>query len=329
MAGWDRVGGIQEGGYMSHPFEVGKTYRNRIGEYVVQAIDGESMKIRYTNGKTQDTRVVIQARIWENIQFEEQMARQEERERLSREARMAARKRKARARRARAQPRFQGFEESDFEPKQRGIAWSSRKELGKVLAQQLGQRATGEFDHWIVPRQSRVHVARKEVYDLDARDRNAALFVAAGEGGITYGYRVGKPDGKAADSWPWAQLLAALSDDALRRALRATMKEHDLTMDLYAENVSYGQVGQISVQARGFLWQHQTAEQDMTRRMNWDALIEYLQTEGAERRCDLYLCKRLPVSDALGAGEEIAKEIVSLFEALLPVYDASVGVVAS
>jgi hypothetical protein len=310
---------------MSHPFEVGKTYRNRVGEYVVQAIEGEWMRLRYTNGKTLDTRVSIQARIWENIQFEEQMAREEERERLSREARMAARKRSARARRARAVPRFEGFEEIDFKPKKRGLSWRGRKELGKVLAQELGKRVPGDFGYWIVPRKSRVHVARKEYYDTDARDRNAALFVAADEEGVTYGFRVGKPDGKAADDWPWSVLLAALSDNAMRRKLRAAMKTHDLTLDLYAMHVSYGQVAQISLQARGFLWEHETAEQEMTRKMNWGGLTEYLQAEGAKQRCDLYLRKRMPVSDALKAGKDIAKEIVSVFEDLVPLYDVTVG----
>ena len=36
---------------MSHPFEVGKTYRNRNGEYVVQAVEGERMTIRYEDGR--------------------------------------------------------------------------------------------------------------------------------------------------------------------------------------------------------------------------------------------------------------------------------------
>ena len=49
---------------MSHPFEVGRTYRNRNGEYVVEAIDGNKMRIKYANGGTLTTDVAIQARIW-------------------------------------------------------------------------------------------------------------------------------------------------------------------------------------------------------------------------------------------------------------------------
>ena len=57
---------------MSHPFEVGRQYRNRIGEYVVEWVEGDKMKIRYVGGGTMVTDVNIQARIWENIQFEQQ-----------------------------------------------------------------------------------------------------------------------------------------------------------------------------------------------------------------------------------------------------------------
>ncbi|NIV35778.1 MAG: hypothetical protein GWN58_41905, partial [Anaerolineae bacterium] len=64
---------------MSHPFEVGKPYRNRIGQYTVQEIEGDRMVIRYEDGKTLITSARIQARIWENIQFEHQMAMAEER----------------------------------------------------------------------------------------------------------------------------------------------------------------------------------------------------------------------------------------------------------
>ena len=119
---------------MSHPFEVGKTYRNRNGEYIVQAIDGDHMTIRYVSGGTLQTSVAIQARIWENIHFEYQMEQEEEKRRLAREARLEARRRTARAKKALAEPKYGGFQESDFEPKKRGIAWSGREQAGKALA---------------------------------------------------------------------------------------------------------------------------------------------------------------------------------------------------
>jgi hypothetical protein len=312
--------------FMLHPFKVGKTYRNRVGEYVVQSIERDQMTIRYVNGGTLTTGIQIQARIWENVQFEEQLAREEERRRLAQEARQKARRRQARAKRTPPKPRFEGFVESDFEAKKRGIAWSSRKELGAVLAHELSQRMNVEFDHWIVPRKPGVHVARKEIYDQKTRDKNAAFFVTVNEEGVRFGLRVAKPSGKAKAEWPWSAFLAALVDDQkLRRALRAAMKEHELSIHVYAMERSYGQVGKIDLQTRGFLWQHETADQEATRRMNWNQLAEYLQTVAPDKRCAVHIRKHLPASNALKAGKGISSQIADVLESLVPIYETCVG----
>lgn len=312
---------------MSHLFEVGKTYRNRVGEYVVQAIDGDRMTIQYKGGTILETSASIQGRIWENIHFEEQMVREEERQRLAQEARLEARKRTARAKLAKKRPIFPGFQKEDLEPQKRGIAWSSREQLGKVLAYRLNQRKQGDFGQWIVPRESAVHVARKEVYSRDTRDTNATFFVVAGDQRVTYGYRVGKPDGKESPDWPWTAMIAALADDqGVRDALRKVMADHDLSLDIHAMKVIYGLVGRISVEDEGFLWQQETADQIATQQMNWDELVEYLQKVAPQQRCDLYLRKQLSGDEALNLGPAVSEVISIAFELLLPVYDASVGV---
>jgi len=311
---------------MSHPFEVGKEYRNRVGEYTVQAIEGDWMKLRYASGGTLETRVSIQARIWENIQLEAQAAQEEERLRLAREARLAARRRSGRAKKAKAKPKFAGFEEIDFEPKSRGLSWSSRKEQGKVLAYELHQRTKGEFDSWIVPRKSAVDVGRKDHYNLKARETNSAFFVSAEEDGLTFGFRVAKPDGKAKAKSALSLFVAALEeDDQVRRTFRAAMKKHELSFDVYAMDVSFGQVGRFSHQDRGFLWEHESADQAVSKKMNWPKLIEYLETTAAKKRCELYLRKQIPVDDAVEAGAGISAQLATLFEVLMPIYDASLG----
>ncbi len=310
---------------MSHPFEVGKTYRNRNGEYIVQAVDGDQMTIRYVSGGTLQTSAAIQARIWENIHFEYQIEQEEEKRSLARDARLEARKRKAAAQKALAAPKYGGFQEGDFELKKRGIAWSGREQAGKALAYQLGQRVEGSFGSWIVPRKSQVHVARKEHYDRDARDTNAMFFVTVDEGGVNYGFRTGRPNGKEDAGWPWSTLIAILADDKeVRQALRAAMKDQGLTLDVYAEEISYQQVGQILLEGRGFLWQHETAEQEITQKMNWNQLVEYLETVTPNKRCDLYLRKHLTAEAALELGAAATDEIAGVFESLMPVYDASV-----
>ncbi len=51
-----------------HPFLVGKQYRNRDGEYQVISINKPNMTIRYMDGRTIESSIMLQARIWENIQ---------------------------------------------------------------------------------------------------------------------------------------------------------------------------------------------------------------------------------------------------------------------
>ena len=310
---------------MSHPFEVGKPYRNRSGEYVVEAIDGNRMTIRYTDGRTLTTSVDIQARIWENIHFEKQMAMTEERRRQAMEARREARQRTARTRRQ-TRPDYDGFEESDFQAKPRGVAWSGRKELGRVLAYELDQRGYGSFGTWIVPRQSEVHLAREAHYDSDTRDTNAALYVAASEDGVSYGLHVGKPGGKAKADWPWSILLKQLAnEEQLRQTLHAALQGHSLILDVLTMEVSYGLAGQITAEGDEFLWRHEDAGQEVTRQMNGEALVEYLQTVAPTKRCDLYVRRRLSPQVALQAGPAVANQILAAFEALLPLYEASTG----
>ncbi len=311
---------------MSQPFEVGKTYRNRNGEYIVQAVEGDQMTIRYVSGGTLQTSVAIQSRIWENIHFEYQMEQEEEKRALAKEARLEARRRTAAAKKALAAPKYGGFQEGDFELKKRGIAWSGREQAGKALAYQLSQRVEGGFGSWIVPRKSQVHVARKEHYDRDTRDTNAAFFVTVGEDGVKYGFRTGKPSGKEDTGWPWSTLIAVLADDKeVRKALRAAMKDQGLTLDVYAEELSYQQVGQIQLEGRSFLWRHETAEQEITQKMTWTKLVKYLQTVAPNKRCDLYLCKHLTAEAALELGAAATDEIAGVFESLMPVYEVSVG----
>jgi len=51
-----------------HPFKVGKQYRNRYGEYQVISINDPNMVIRYLDGRTIESLITLQARIWDNIQ---------------------------------------------------------------------------------------------------------------------------------------------------------------------------------------------------------------------------------------------------------------------
>ena len=115
------------------------------------------------------------------------------------------------------------------------------------------------------------------------------------------------------------------SDGRERRALRSAMKDHDLCLDVYAKDVRYEQVGRITLQDRGFLWQHETAEQVSEQRMTWAQLSEYLETVAPKKQSDLFFRKHLSREQALEAGKGVVSQIEEVFGALLPAYDVIVG----
>jgi hypothetical protein len=51
-----------------HPFIVGHQYQNRDGEYQVISINEPNMTIRFLDGRTVQSSIALQERIWENIQ---------------------------------------------------------------------------------------------------------------------------------------------------------------------------------------------------------------------------------------------------------------------
>jgi len=316
------------------PFEVGKSYRNRAGEYVVLAIDGDKMTIRYVGGALLETTIQIQGRIWENIQFENQVAREEERQRLAQEARLSARQSSARARQARATPKFDGFRESDFAAAERGIAWSTRKELGKALAHELGQRAGTSLAYWAVPRHSALHIARADAYDPAARDRSAALQVAVEPIGVTYGLRLTKPEGEAQAGTPWVRFLDALQEqETARQALRAAMEAHGLGLKVEVRQAEASsesgrpgvEVEWIKAQGNQLLRYDETAGEAMGQALNWAHLATHLRALAVERPCDLHVCKQVSPGEALQAGSAISDQIVAVLEAVMPLYEASAG----
>jgi hypothetical protein len=51
-----------------HAFKVGAQYYNRDGSYQVISITDPNMVIRYQDGRTLESPISLQARIWENMQ---------------------------------------------------------------------------------------------------------------------------------------------------------------------------------------------------------------------------------------------------------------------
>jgi len=174
--------------------------------------------------------------------------------------------------------------------------------------------------------QSEIHVARKDRYDGENRELNAAFFVTTSEDGVSYGFHVGRPGGKVKDTWAWSAFVSALSDERrVRDTMRTAMEEHELNLVVYAMEVSYGQVARITADEEAFLWQHESPDQEISRHMSGEELAEYLQGVAPNKRCDVYLGRQMSREKSMGAGTGIVDAIAEICLALLPVYDASSG----
>ena len=89
----------------NHPFTIGGRYRNRAGDYDVLAIDGDTMTVRYDDGRRQTLNVDTQARIWRNIHDDEL-----------------------------ADDRRSDFTRDNFTPGERLVTWPVRQLVADVLA---------------------------------------------------------------------------------------------------------------------------------------------------------------------------------------------------
>lgn len=58
---------------MRHPFRRGQRYRNQDGEYEVIQITEPNMVLGYADGRTIESSIALQARIWERLQEEEEL----------------------------------------------------------------------------------------------------------------------------------------------------------------------------------------------------------------------------------------------------------------
>jgi len=59
--------------------------------------------------------------------------------------------------------------------------------------------------------------------------------------------------------------------------------------------------------------------------MTWATLLKELQ-ELSGKRCELFMSKQVSVGDSLKAGPDISSQILEICEALMPLYDTSIGV---
>jgi hypothetical protein len=297
---------------MTHPFEVGKTYRNRIGEYEVVSLDGPRMVIRYTNGSLLRTRVDLQARIWQNIQMEARAERAEER--VQARARLKCRG-------GRRGLDFQGLEDHDFKEGVGGTSWRARASFGGRLAQRMSDTTQCFFQSYAIYRRAEIHIAQPEHYSTKTKWQKAKYEFSLNAKQARFGFYIEKNSGPMDSTWHWPNMVDALHKDAeLQQAVETAMREHRLQWELYVWDDG-GLVDRVWVGKDGLLCESKDKPEQEA--ISLPDFIERLRNLETEKWADLWLATYMPKEKALVAGPSLAEPVAEVFRALLPLYEAS------
>ena len=297
---------------MEHPFQVGKMYRNRTGEYEVVGLDGPRMVIRYTDGSVLRTRVEVQARIWQNIQLEASLEREKQR---------AASQPRLQRRGGQRGADFQGLEDHDFQKGVAGTSWRARTSLGGRLAQRMTDLTSRFFQSWAIYRKAEVHIAEPMHYNSGAKARAAKFAFALYPEGAWYGFYIEKNTGPMDTTWHWPDMVDALCfDTRLLEEIERAMRTHDLRWKLYVWGDG-SLVTQVGAAAEGLV--REGHEGEALEVSSWSEFIGQLRELDPETWYALVLIKNLPKDTAQAAGAGLVALVTEAYRALLPLYEAS------
>ena len=302
-----------------HPFVVGEKYRNEDGVYTVVEIADPQMEIQYEDGRTLRSSIRLQRRIWERIQHEEEIA-----------ARRAAKKTTTRRRgggRSRASfgRDFHGLQESDFRRDITGTSWRRRTELAGLLALRLSEMSGHIFESHAVYRRPEVYVVQPEHWNSKEPQRAVKFFFKLTEAESSYGFLVEKSDKPMDHHWDWARFMATLGDDKSLQARTLIAMEHcNLSWEVYPGGGGLTAAAPYTVTADQETLQLQDANGGPRTPLAWEGFIELLAEAPADTWCDCYLTARADKAQAIEKGVGLATEAANVYNALLPLYAASV-----
>lgn len=310
---------------MGIPFIVGGTYRNRDGAYEVVELAPPTMLIRYRDGRELKTLIADQARIWENIQIEEDNpdATDDDIEDLPRRSRSGSAPRPVR-RVAKPAFDFQGLAETDFKTTPTGTNWRRQNSLGGLLAGQLSAHSGRTFASQAVSRRCEVYVYEPHRFNPQEPRREAKFRFAVHESGVLHGFYIEKNDGPMDSTWDWTRFSAALArDPGLCTRIAAVLAEHDLCWQLETGVIGRGDWTLTQVNAAGGQAQWRSGN-EAPETISWVEFVERLHALPAGQWCDLMVCQSLPRARAIALRVGLANHAAKVWHALLPLYLAGV-----
>lgn len=299
---------------MDHPFATGEVYANRKGPYEVVKIDDQAgkMLIRYLDsGEDQEVSIRIQARIWNNVQLDEQaeVRRVREEEAQYQRGYGAA---------------FTGLKISDFKTSTEGTSWRSRAGLAGQVALVASEATPYTFVSWSIYRWPVAFLTHREDYSMAAFEmgsRKAKFTLEVDDDYLYYGFYVEKGDEPMDHVWDWPRLTHALkSDETLQSTVVAAESEHGARfigrMSKGEEHFHFANGLEMGAES---LW-----DESQSTSLSVEDRVAQLEGIPDDHWGEIYVVARMPKQDAIDLGVDVAKPIVRLFEVLLPLYEAAV-----
>ena len=281
-------------------FEVGGQYENMKGVFEVIAIHRDSMDIRWENGEETSTPIDLQQRIIERMQHEKEME----------EAKALQKAKKAKAASSKAGKGFTGLEGSDFGTPVSKTSWRGRGQLGGAVAQRFKTKQF-KFNSWAVLRKPEVSWIDVKRQKQDTLPYQAKFFARAEDEHFCFGIHVTGPHPEAGETSDWHVLLAWLEKPENDAWLKKQCSAHESHLRDLGEKGFSGVVEYSDDQ-----WVHSGPGETVA------SLSRFLSDAGASGSVDLRIEKQLDKTTAVALKKDVAAEIVTFFEAMMPIYAA-------
>lgn len=302
---------------MDHPFKVGGWGTNRNGDYEVVQINEErgTMIIRYLeSGEEYEANIATQARIRQNIDWDDAQRRQE--------------KAAAEARYLQGYGRdFAGLAPADFKSNTEGTTWRSRSSLAGRVAKLLSAAATNPsytFVSWAIYGWPVAFLTHRENYEIAAYEmgvRKAKFTIELDAQNAHYGFFIERSKGPMDHTWDWLQFWKALHErPVLQEQITTLEREHGVHFlgRCYAGDDTFHFADGVERGAQ-WLWDAQNpAALGVGERLQ--LLAERPEGEWVE----FYLMASTPKAEAVQTGVHIAQTMAEVMKAMLPIYMAAV-----
>ena len=132
-----------------------------------------------------------------------------------------------------------------------------------------------------------------------------------------------KSDEPMDKTWHWPKFVAALEGGApLCPKVQVAMDEHGLDWRVYYRPDA-DLVTRVGLAGDALIWA--PVAEGTPAELSWESFAGRLRDIPPDQYCDLYLATDTSKADALGAQRRFSDQVVAVYQALLPLYDASIG----